>query len=64
MLVFGSATWLCINICVLILVSLVLDTEYKGYIRSGESMLYLNIRKKDMWVYLLRDFFICPLQKL
>lgn len=60
----GSATWMCINICVFILVSLVLDTECKGYIHSVESVLYLNRGKKDMWVFLLRNLFICPLQKL
>lgn len=48
MLGFGSVTWMCINICVFSLVSLVLDTKYKGYIHSVGSVLYLNIEKKSL----------------
>lgn len=42
-LVFGCATRMCKNISMVSpLVRLVLGTEHKGYIHSGESMLYLS----------------------
>lgn len=49
LLEFESAAWACVNICMFILVSLLLDIEYQHYIHSLETVMHLNIGKNGMW---------------